>query len=485
MESAAIGNRLAKQPMGMSLVLNDEEWQSQFRAAIADVGDGMSYAEAARRLRAVVGTGLLKLDDIRARPSRFFLAHRLLAAHATRLGPGFFIRFTVHFNLFAGTVVALGTDQQLADLIARNAATPRLGCFALTERLAGVNSGLVVDTTATFHKESGTFVIESPHKGAGKNWISQGLVADDAVVVATLTVNGKSYGPQAFLVPLRDTNGNLLPGVTATDMGRKTVGNDLDNASLEFKNFSIPRSALLARYLRVEPDGSVVLPAGNKRTMDMIGQRLFTGRVAVAQAALQFSRGLFASTRSFAQAKECWAPQGRTRLFDVPQIKDIFARADTQLGYLDAFVAEVEKQLSVCLMQGAIPPVKLQQAIAVCKVKGLDVSIALCHALKQEVGSYALMAGTGFEQLDFLQCCKFAEGDSRILMQKMARDAFRTGKATSGHPAEAAALDALKAALVKHKGNKNAWDMCWREVYALAESHMEGVLAGYGVRARL
>jgi hypothetical protein len=35
------------------------------------------------------------------------------------------------------------------------------------------------------------------------------------------------------------------------------------------------------------------------------------------------------------------------------------------------------------------------------------------------------MANTGFDQSDFLQCCKFAEGDSRILMQKMARDRYK------------------------------------------------------------
>ena len=46
----------------------------------------------------------------------------------------------------------------------------------------------------------------------------------------------------------------------------------------------------------------------------------------------------------------------------------------------------------------------------------------MTHRLRQEVGSYALMAGTGFEHTDFLQCCKFAEGDSRVLMMKMARD---------------------------------------------------------------
>ena len=35
------------------------------------------------------------------------------------------------------------------------------------------------------------------------------------------------------------------------------------------------------------------------------------------------------------------------------------------------------------------------------------------------------MGDSGFVHLDFLNCCKFAEGDSRILMQKMARDRFR------------------------------------------------------------
>lgn len=35
------------------------------------------------------------------------------------------------------------------------------------------------------------------------------------------------------------------------------------------------------------------------------------------------------------------------------------------------------------------------------------------------------MDKTGFEHVDFLQCCKFAEGDSRILGQKMARDTMK------------------------------------------------------------
>jgi hypothetical protein len=51
-------------------------------------------------------------------------------------GPGFSIRFTVQFNLFAGTVLELGGPGHLAMLEDMQAAGT-LGCFALTERLAG------------------------------------------------------------------------------------------------------------------------------------------------------------------------------------------------------------------------------------------------------------------------------------------------------------------------------------------------------------
>lgn len=76
----------------------------------------ISYQQSATRLRAMVQSGLLRHTDLVERPERFFLAHRLLAQHAARLGPGFWIRFTVHYNLCMGTVLGLGSDQQVQEL---------------------------------------------------------------------------------------------------------------------------------------------------------------------------------------------------------------------------------------------------------------------------------------------------------------------------------------------------------------------------------
>mmetsp|Transcript_51514 Transcript_51514/g.103449 ORF Transcript_51514/g.103449 Transcript_51514/m.103449 type:complete len:110 (+) Transcript_51514:589-918(+) len=104
-------------------------------------------------------------------PEKFFLAHRLLSTMG--LG-GFGIRFTVQFNLFAGSIVGLGGPEQVKALSALQE-SGELGCFLLTETQAGVLSGLIVETTATWNQEAQQFVLHTPSDSAAKNWISQVL----------------------------------------------------------------------------------------------------------------------------------------------------------------------------------------------------------------------------------------------------------------------------------------------------------------------
>eukprot|EP00756_Hemistasia_phaeocysticola_P066374 Hpha_TRINITY_DN9187_c0_g1::TRINITY_DN9187_c0_g1_i1::g.94554::m.94554/K00232/E1.3.3.6, ACOX1, ACOX3; acyl-CoA oxidase len=448
------------------------EWEPHFHNATVgltdmDVGT-IPYNESADRLRALLRSGLLTLTDLEENPERFFLAHRLLARHSPLLGPGFWIRFTVHYNLFAGTIVALGNDEQRAMLKPMQEAG-ELGCFALTERFAGVNSGMIVQTIAEYNKETGDFTLSSPTDGSCKNWISQGLVADKAVVVADLRIDGKSKGPHAFVMDFR-RGGELVDGVTLGDMGRKTIGNDLDNAWIRFENVRLPGNALLSRFAEITPEGEYQQKVKGLPVFHMIGQRLFSGRVAVAQAALQFRRRLFEQTRAYAESKQCWAPDGVTNLLSLPQLRDITNEAEEKAGEIEAFVAKCEEQLAAALQSGKPPSLPLVEAIAVAKVRAVETSIALCFSLKQEVGSYALMGGSGFENMDFLQCCKFAEGDSRILMQKMARDKMKSfqKKPETVSEEETVACKKLADAMAAN-GTKSAWDDNWKLVYELAE----------------
>lgn len=457
------------------------DWERSWRSHISDLaalGSDLPYEESVDRFRKLVTSGLLRHTDIKDCPERFVLAHRVLAELATTLGPGFWIRFTVHFNLFAGTVVALGNPEQVA-LLDEMQSKGKVGCFGLTECFAGVNSGLVVNTTCDWDPSRQMFLLNCPNKGSFKNWISQGLVADVCVAVADLRVDGKSFGPHAFLMDLR-RDGQLVEGVKVGDMGKKTIGNDLDNAWISFDHVWLPKTALLSRYGAIEANAYVQKVQG-VRTMDMIGQRLYTGRTVIARSALVFARMLYTKTRRYTDDKLCWAPKGPgVALSGIPQLVELYAEAETSLCRLETFIEKIENQLAECLRAQRLPPEALVQAIAAAKVSCVEGAIDLCWRLKQEVGSYALMNGCGFERLDYLQCCKFAEGDSRILMQKMSRDcikAFQKGK--RGSQAEATLCEEILAAM--KRGDSHVAQM---QGYRLAEARIAQILDSFA-QARL
>lgn len=440
------------------------------------------YEESASQLRDLVRSGVLRQTDIVQRPERFFEAHKIVAEFAPHFGSGFWVRFTVQFNLFAGTIAARGGSEQVKRLDEMQAAG-KLGCFGLTEKFAGVNSGLIVRTTASWDPVAQEFDLHCPDEGAHKNWISQGYVADMCVVVADLQVSGKSHGPHVFLMDFRQ-NGELVKGVTIGDMGEKTVANDLDNAWIAFDHVRLPLSALLNRHTDIV-DNKYVQKLDGVRNIDLIGQRLYTGRTVISKAALIFARTLYGDTQRYTDSKLCWSPKGTVPLSNIPQLKALYREADAELSRVELFVDRCEAALTKCLCEGTMPQKELVEAIACAKVKSMETSIALCFKLKQEVGSFALMAGKGFERMDFLQCLKFAEGDSRILMQKLARDRMARFKRdpSDGTADEVALCKELTTAIAS--GDPNAWDEQWKLVYNLAEAVIRNTVDSFAPQAKL
>ena len=82
------------------------------------------------------------------------------------------VRCNVQYNLYAGSIVALGTQEQ-RELLYSTQKTGALGCFAFTEVGAGVMSGAGVETLAKYNAEAKLFQISSPTPTSRKNWISQ------------------------------------------------------------------------------------------------------------------------------------------------------------------------------------------------------------------------------------------------------------------------------------------------------------------------
>lgn len=449
-----------------------------FLKQVEPVTEATDPKQSSDLLRKLCQAELLKFTDMRDAPEKFFLAHRLLST--VGLG-GFGIRFTVQFNLFAGSIVGLGDEEQVADL-ARIQKAGQLGCFLLTEAQAGVLSGLIVETTAEWDPATQEFVLNTPSDKAAKNWISQGYTAELGVVIARLIVDGHDHGPHAFTMQLRDYDTmEEMPGIRVVDMGTKTIANDLDNARVWFDHVRLPKSSLLRKFADIQ-DNKYVQTTDEKMRIEVIGQRLLTGRQAIAESALMSARVLHMKTEEYAKQKVCNGLAGETMLADMPQLQHVFRESYEAIDEMIAFTAGVEARLNKCLSEGTIPDSDLVDAISVCKIKCIDVAVERVHKLRLEVGSYALMHDTGFELVDMFLCCKFAEGDSRILQQKLMRDRLMAIK-RRGMPG--ALLDCLtspearQALLLAQKLNgagrdrgkqQAAMEANWQDIYELADT---------------
>jgi acyl-CoA oxidase len=76
--------------------------------------------------------------------------------------------------------------------------------------------------------------------------------------MAQLIIDGKSNGPHAFVVPIRDLKTHKpLPGVTVGDVGPKFGLNTLDNGFVLFDKVRIPHDHMLAKYSHVVKETGV------------------------------------------------------------------------------------------------------------------------------------------------------------------------------------------------------------------------------------
>jgi acyl-CoA oxidase len=231
------------------------------------------------------------------------------------------IKFGVQFGLFGGAIKGLGTDRHHRKYLEETGKATLLGCFAMTETGHGSNVK-DLETTATFDPATQSIIINTPHYGAGKEYIGNALHGSMAVVFAQLIVGDTNHGIHAIVVPYRDSESKILRGITVKDCGYKMGLNGVDNGRLWFDNVAVPRENLLNKYGDIDEKGTYISPIENpnKRFFTMLGA-LVGGRICVGAAGNNAAKTALTIAIKYALKRQQFAPKDgepETILMDYP-----------------------------------------------------------------------------------------------------------------------------------------------------------------------
>ncbi|HUG42363.1 MAG TPA: acyl-CoA dehydrogenase [Longimicrobiales bacterium] len=225
------------------------------------------------------------------------------------------VKFGVHFGLFGGSVLLLGTERHHSRWLREIATLELPGCFAMTETGHGSNVR-EIRTTARYDARTGEFVLATPDDAARKDYIGNAAVHGRmATVFAQLEVGGESHGVHALLVPLRDPEGRALPGIRIEDCGHKAGLNGVDNGRIWFDSVRVPRDNLLDRFATVSGDGVYSSPivSPGRRFFTMIGT-LVAGRISIAAAANSAAKVGLATAVRYTDRRRQFGPAGEPEI---------------------------------------------------------------------------------------------------------------------------------------------------------------------------
>ncbi|MFD2522510.1 acyl-CoA dehydrogenase family protein [Emticicia soli] len=221
------------------------------------------------------------------------------------------IKFGVQFGLWGMSVMSLGTEKHYKKYLKDIGSLELPGCFAMTETNHGSNvKG--IETTGTYNHNDGTFTINTPHPNAQKEYIGNAAKHGQmATVFAKLIIDGKDYGVNAFVVPLRDKKGKTVKGVTIGDCGHKMGLNGVDNGTIRFDNVVIPKEDMLNRFASVNDAGEFEspIPSDNRRFFTMLGT-LVGGRIGIPRSALSASKSGLSIAIKYGDQRRQFGPEG-------------------------------------------------------------------------------------------------------------------------------------------------------------------------------
>ncbi|MBT2375928.1 acyl-CoA oxidase [Streptomyces sp. CB00316] len=393
-----------------------ERWRKLFSSARFHFHEGLTHRERIAlsydRLRLVneaVGDPQVLAND----PVELTAIHEWAGA----VDPGMATIVSIHYNLFFGSLVdheAAGRD--LGEYVRAD----RIGTFLCTEVAHG-NDAAHMETTATYDRVAGGFVLNTPHAGAQKFMpnTSPAGGAKGAVVAARLIVDGTDHGVFLFLTPLSDSDGSALPGVEVRPLPQ-TASSPVDHCATTFHQARVPFSALLqGDHGRLTPDGEFTSTLGSprRRFLQSIG-RVTMGKLCMTAHSLGVMRHALDVAMRYAHTR---VTSGMTNGQRVPLI----AHRGHHTPLLDA----VATTYAATLLQRSVvrqwdratgeDREAYERLTAISKAWITWRARAVMTECRERCGAQGLIQANGIAlQLASIEGTITAEGDNAVIMQK-------------------------------------------------------------------
>lgn len=160
-----------------------------------------------------------------------YISHAIITEEVGRADSSLRTTLSVQASLVALSLVRWGNEDQRHRYLPKLCAGSMLGCFGLTEPNAGSDPASM-ETTAV--RQRAGWVLNGT-----KTWISNGTVADLALIFAQTDKTKGHHGIAAFLVE------QATPGFATRPITDKLGLRASDTGELIFDNCSVPETALL------------------------------------------------------------------------------------------------------------------------------------------------------------------------------------------------------------------------------------------------
>jgi len=161
-----------------------------------------------------------------------YLSYTLISEELGRADSSVRGFLAVHGSLVSLCINDWGTDEQKRGYLPRLAAGEMIGCYCLTEPNAGSDAASMESTAV---QDGDSFIINGE-----KIWITNGGIADVALVFASIDRSQRHRGICAFIVETDNPSFHRQP-MPGKELGHRSS----DHAQIRFRDMRVPRTALL------------------------------------------------------------------------------------------------------------------------------------------------------------------------------------------------------------------------------------------------